>query len=272
LSVVQAGDVAAFAAAIPSAGASLRRCWEDEVNLDFRAALEWATGQLSAVRNVVSVISLPMGYQPAADHMVVLRAQAAPYRWASIALLERDGKVVSVIEGEEQCGPDRLQPPESFVVPPPVQDLASLDPARRSGVAMIDAVLEVLQRGNESDITDLIQYRGIPCGGDSRPACPQGEAAGTSIDALPHAMCVPGFETRDQAPGALSRDWSRDALYAVTSLPDGRDGVLIVLAGPDGPFAMEVVDGKIVAIRSACGPSHPNSLFNGNTSYLLPPP
>lgn len=270
LSVVRAGDVAAFAAAIPSAGISLRRCWEDEGILDVRAAGEWATEHLPRVRNVVSVINLPVGYQPVADHLIVLRTQVAPYFWGSIALLELDGKLVSVIQGEDQCGPDRLRPPESFVVEPPVQGLAAPDPARRSGITMIDAVLEVLQRGNEAEIIGLLTYRLVPCG-IGGPACLEGVPNGALVDAIPNKVCMPGFETRDQAPGTLSRDWSQYTLYAATSLNDGRDGALVVLAGSDGPFGLELEDGKIVAMNSGCGPENTNSYFDGTTSYLLPP-
>jgi hypothetical protein len=222
------------------------------------------------VRGVVSVIELPSGYVPAADHMVLLRTQPAPYRWASIALLELDGKVVGLIEGEEQCGPDKLQPPETFLVPPPVQGLTSLDPARRSGVGMIDAVLDVLQRGNEDRIIDLLTYRALPCAG-AGPTCPQGAPAGSLVEAVPNRVCTDGFESRDQILSTLSREWSQYALYAVTSLKDGRDGVLVVLASPDGPFALELVEGKIVATNSGCGPGYPDTMFDGPTNYLLLP-
>jgi hypothetical protein len=40
---------------------------------------------------------------------------------------------------------------------------------------------------------------------------------------------------------------------------DERDGVLVVLAGSDGPFGLEIEDAKIVAMNSGCGPESPNS-------------
>ena len=136
---------------------------------------------------------------------------------------------------------------------------------------MIDKVLDTIQDGNESELISLLAYQLVPCG-DRGPVCPQGALPGFLIAALPHKMCGPAFETPAEAPGALSRDWSQDALYAATSLQSGRDGALIVLTGPDGSFAMELEDGKIVAINSGCGPSRPDSLFVGVTNYLLPPP
>jgi len=135
---------------------------------------------------------------------------------------------------------------------------------------MIDAVLEVLQRGNEEDIVDLLTYRSLPCADDG-PACPLGATTGSPVEAMPNEVCLGGFETADQAPGALSRDWSQYALHAVTSLKDGREGALVVLASPDGPSAIELEEGKIVAINSGCGPGYPDTLFDGPTNYLLPP-
>ena len=135
---------------------------------------------------------------------------------------------------------------------------------------MIDAVLEVLQRGNEEEIIDLLTYRALPCAG-AGPTCPQGAPAGSLVDAMPNKVCVGGFDTADEAPGAVSRDWSQYALHAVTSLKDGREGALVVLASSDGPFAIELVEGKIVAINSGCGPGYPDTLFDGPTNYLLPP-
>ena len=76
LSVMQTGDISSFASAIPGAGVSLRRCWESDVDLDLRAAREWATEQMPRVRGVLSVIDLPSGYLPAADHMILLRDSA----------------------------------------------------------------------------------------------------------------------------------------------------------------------------------------------------
>jgi hypothetical protein len=271
LSVVEARDLAAFASAIPSAGTSLRRCGEDDLILDARAAREWAADQLPRVRDVVSIISLPMGYLPKADHMIVMRTQVAPYRWASIAVLQGGGEILGLIEGEEHCGPDRLQPPESFLLPPPAQGLSSLDPGRRSGVGMIDEVLQVLKGGKEAEIISLIEYRPFPCGGERAPVCPPGSLTGTPVEAIPHEMCGPGFDTAAQAPGVLSRDWSQESLYAVTSLANGRDGALVILTGPDGSMALELEESKIVAISSGCGPAHPDSLLQGKTSYLLAP-
>ncbi len=257
----------------------------------------WASDLVSAADSLYAVVELPDGYQPAARHLLILITREGPYWWQTQGILETGGAVVAIIspawlidtqpnlvaaDGSViEKGSVSLRfgdclplPPAAYLVPPPQGGLAGLDPTRRSGMPLVDSLLDALHSGNASAMEALIDYSQRPCvvplpnlgtGGDV--PCEQNETAGTLVDVLPISVCEGGWSRRPAADQLIS-DRQHLALYAMVA-PNS-----LVLASPDGRSQVwQLSDKGLQGISSRCGDQHPDRMLGGydTTRFLLPP-
>ena len=170
-----------------------------------------------------------------------------------------------------------------------------LDGARRSGVAIVDTLLDAIQADDTEALAALIDYEQQGCiveplGIGSPPFCRPDEPEGTQLDVLLSMQCEGSYARSDEIEPLLKNliegDW---ALYAVADLGEVTPriellrGTLIAVVvaenntGPD-PFlnarALHFSQDGLTAIRYGCGQSDPNQLiWNGGVpDFLLPPP
>ena len=241
---------------------------------------------LPRIAGVHAVARLPQGYQPAATHLVILIEQVNPFHWQALGILEREGKIAGFIDGE--CPPDFLYPPADYIVRPPSGGIANVDASRRSGIPIIDAILDALQTGDEARWRDLVVFTPTPCHNyDYGAPCPPGAPDGTLVEAISTVGCHGGYmlpEDFDAGHGALQRsNLGGGARYAVVGVlrpqdqtlgqgsPDAGVGLLL-LGGPAGSgSALTISLGGITSFNGGCG-WHPEWLIRGHPSFLLAPP
>jgi hypothetical protein len=202
-----------------------------------------------------------------------------------VGLLERQGEIVLLITGG--CEAQRLYPPAGYLVPPPPGGLSGLDAARRSGIPLVDAILDAARAGDEAAMARLIQYTPVAC---SEPGqigtlpCPPGTAAGTAVDALPISACEGGYAFPAEAARQLV-DVARAPLYAVMAprpperqagtpaLTDSSAGVVLLASRGRGAAALSIGAQGVTNVRRGCSVLHPEWLVgNDQPAFLLPPP
>ncbi|HEX5140735.1 MAG TPA: helix-turn-helix transcriptional regulator [Dehalococcoidia bacterium] len=261
-------------------GFPVRTCSEKDSQRDIDWLRDWARDSLSRVVGLDSVVNLPEGYQPPGDHLILLNTQTAPYRWSALGIVERQGRIVGLLTGDDSCGTTRMYPPAGYILPPPVAGAAGFDPLRRSGVAVIDDALDAAQAGDAAAMASLIVYEQVECGMEFGAACPVGVAKGTQVDAVPITFCEGGYETRDTAPAAFVRRLADAAIYAIAEDSTGDSsgglnpgsGAPAVMTRSDGsPFTVFFNDAGITGIAFQCGFSSPDWLLTGTPNFLLPP-
>ncbi len=254
-----------------------------------------ATRRLSEIGQQVigvhSVVELPVGYLPVADHMLLMVLEISPYRWSMAALIERDGAIV----GFDLCETDRpesLYPPQAYPVPP-VADLADLDPARRSGIEPIDMFLDALAASDLSALLGRVDYKQVACVREQRgiggpPLCGEGEPEGTLVDVVIFAQCEGHYVRRQDmaAPFSLllGKSW---ALYSVVQPgPPSRDSftpgiwqaILVDLEAAADSFQRSISpwfnEAGLSGFLNTCGQANPGDVERSGTApaFLLPPP
>jgi hypothetical protein len=225
---------------------------------------DWAKEALTQAIKIDSVAQLPQGYVPGAEHLLVVTTRVNPYRYESFGLLEQGGKIQGILLGSDLCTESAMYPPAKYQVAPPSTGLAALQASRRSGDALIDAVLDAIQAGDRRGLSALMSPRD------------------GSISVI---GCSGGAVTPSDAAAFLQTS-SAKLLYAVSEefVIDGSGPRLtvIALAKADGSSLGLVVDGRgIIEIFDACGTKHPEWLLGGlgrertglpfDTSFLLAP-
>jgi len=187
------------------------------------------------------------------------------------------------------CSPERLYPPAAYLVPPPAGGVAGLQPGRRSGIPVVDAVLDAAGRGDAEALERLAVFGQTACGPEFAPPCPPGSPAGTPVQAFPVSACHGGYSLPGEAGRNLAQSLAGSRLYAVVEqgkqappLPDQPEAnlgvALLVPPSPPGQTltvsqALLFSDKGVVAMRGSCGPWHPEWLAGSvETSFLLPPP
>ncbi|MGH2377237.1 MAG: hypothetical protein ACRDGT_02040 [Candidatus Limnocylindria bacterium] len=251
----------------------------------------WSKQTVADLYGLHAVAIVPAGHQPEADHLVVTFRQIKPYWWAATGIFERQGEIVGVITAEHGCSVEVIAPAGRYVVAPPTGGVSGIDPSRRSGIAVIDAVLDAAEARDEAAMDALIEYTRDPCGdpsgappGAGPPACPPGTTPGTLVEILPEIVCHGGHAERDRAARAVI-EWMKldrpSGLYAVVEAtsPGGRNDspdtrYLAVIASRDGPaVTLSIGERGVSRIDASCGPAHPEARIGGPPpSYLLPPP
>ena len=238
-----------------------------------------------------TVAAVPDGDLSTAEHSIILVIEDSPYVWSAAALLERDGRIAGINECPDYAI-DGLYPVLAYRAAP-LPNLDDLDPARRSGVEVIDAFLDAMADDDIETMSTLIDYEQIGCTtGDrvlgSPPACLPGEEDGTTIDAVLSMQCEGGYTRSIQA---LLERLAEDevALYAVADLGPLnqntdflRGSYVAVLLNPspdpeerfvDG-FALHFSDQGLTAVRHPCSQTTPDQLVwtGGSPNFLLAPP
>jgi hypothetical protein len=289
ISLLEAQDAGALLSALaPPNALSVRdgqECGGSESRQDAAFAEAWSRQAAAQAYGIHAVIRPPEGYQPAGDHLIILITQQNPYSWQAVGLLERQGEIVLLITGG--CEAQRLYPPAGYLVPPPPGGLSGLDAARRSGIPLVDAILDAARAGDEAAMARLIQYTPVAC---SEPGqigtlpCPPGTAAGTAVDALPISACEGGYAFPAEAARQLV-DVARAPLYAVMAprpperqagtpaLTDSSAGVVLLASPGRGAAALSIGAQGVTNVRRGCFVLHPEWLVgNDQPAFLLPPP
>jgi hypothetical protein len=281
LAVVETGDAGTLLAAFADpAAVPVRECQGSGSRRDAAYAAEWARTASTQIRGLHSVATLPAGYEPRADHMLIAYRQIKPYWWAALGILERGGEIVGLITGDG-CSPEDMYPPAGYVVPPPAGGVAGLDPSRRSGIAIVDAILDAAAARDEAAMDRLIEYTPIACGDPTGfiphtgpPPCPTGVARGTPVDILPEVVCAGIHLSRDGAPKEVIQRIGFDhpsGLYAVTRPPEGDLGVVIA-SSRGGSTVVTVGERGIKRLAAGCGPRHPDTFLRGTRpTFVLAP-
>jgi len=280
LSVVEAGSQQDLVAALATPDGTLfRGCRRYDETLDSAGIAAWAATTLPIVFNLASVTHLPAGYHPTAEHLIVFRTQLNPLLWSGFGLVEQDGKIIAVFDVERGCQVEVMYPPPSYIVPPPPGGAAGLDPARRSEIPLVDAVLDAGYAGDADALDRLISYRSAPCGIEFAPECPAGLAPGTLVEGLSSTACHGGHIKRDEAPAALIQLIQSSALYGITpqGITNGVPDPLLVLmvstkTERQNPASLVFDATSVVAISRNCSGLVPDWTLGGRPNFLLPPP
>lgn len=289
LATLQARNAIGLLAAFADPATPLvRECQGLESKKDAAYAASWSQETARQIYGMHAVARLPDGYQPRADHLLIAVRQLKPYWWEPMGILERQGRIVGLITSDSGCFVEGLYPAARYLVPPPDGGLTGLDPARRSGIPSVDALLDAARAGDEVAMAGLIVYTPVACGDSvvphGPPGCPPGAAPGTPVDVFPEIVCAGNYYSRERAPAALIAMMKSGgaplALYAVTearSAPDpGAPGSIVgvVLASRDGgALVLGVTEHGVTSAYAGCGPLHPEALIgSAQPSFLLPPP
>jgi hypothetical protein len=155
--------------------------------------------------------------------------------------------------------------------------LNKFDSSRRSGVPIIDRILDAIQARTPGAFDGLVDFGEIAC--TTRPqigalGCPAGLADGALVPAIPSVVCEGGYVT---STDSLDRRFIESDLdvYAVVKRPGASSaGWTILLANSEGGnMAINVESGGITGLRRGCGRYHPEWLIEqASPDYLLPPP
>jgi hypothetical protein len=226
-----------------------------------------------------AVARVPPGWDPPASNVMILIEELNPYSWESLAIYERDGRIVGVSAGG-YCSPKSFYPPATLLVAPPALG-GQIDRERRSGIEAVDSIIDTLEARNEPRLASLIQYSKVPCSRDlgvgTPPKCPDGTPPGTPIDALGRG-CEGSYFVPPTAAADLIRTLREPILYALVERPPAAAGGSPVLAatliqGRGVTSTLLIANGRIVGIETTCpAPSDPIWQVRGAPDFLLPPP
>ncbi len=98
--------------------------------------------------------------------------------------------------------------------------------ARRTGIAEVDVVLDVLFAGDADAVRDLVSFTPTACAANPQylgdpPLCHPDEPDGAAVDMFPHLACHGGFIRPEEMDSAyLSMASPSGQLYAVYRAPD----------------------------------------------------
>lgn len=281
LEKIERRDAAGLLAAIEDAnGLYVRDCGGEEWPREAGFIDKWSRDLTAQLFGVYAVAHVPAQFEPDADHLLIAYRQLKPYWWTANGILERDGRIVGLITGDWRCEPERMYPQGKYLVPPPKGGLEGIDPTRRSGIAIVDAVLDAAAAGDERAMDGLIDYTKEACGdpsgmppGAGPPECPSGVADGTLVEILPYIVCEGGHLRRENAAGGLIETIglrSSAGLYAATG---SADHLGVVIAKDRGGVLLSMTDRGVNQVHLGCGPQHPDSLLGSSTpTFLLAPP
>jgi DNA-binding CsgD family transcriptional regulator len=297
LDLLETRDADGLVAVVESADALfVRSCGDIDEVKDRAYAEEWAATTTDLDLRVHAVVRLPVGYQPPAEHLILLVTEVNPYRWQTLGVFERDGQIAGIVPLDDSCDPSSLYPPR-LLVPPPAPD-ALLDRTRRSGIPAIDAVLDAIYAEDEAKLATLIDYPRVECsleiGPGAPPYCPAGSSPGTLVQAI-RTGCHGDYTPPDLAPARLVNMLADTALYLVAA-PDPQppaSGVttlgVVVLARQNEPdsaqgsqaiprtygiAALAIAETGITDVRpSGCGLTGAMQfVHSAYPDFLLPPP
>ncbi|HLG12353.1 MAG TPA: hypothetical protein VI876_11405, partial [Dehalococcoidia bacterium] len=169
----------------------------------------------------------------------------------------------------------------TYLIPPLDPTLERFDSSRRSGVPIVDAVLDALQSSDPAPFDGLIDFHPVACGSRPQiggpPPCPPGVAEGTPIPAISYGACEGGFLT--SADSLTRKNIGEDfEVYAVVERPRTTAGSppawsVILSRSGSGSLAISVGSDGITSLHRGCGAFHPEWLTDQQSpDFLLPPP
>ncbi len=99
-------------------------------------------------------------------------------------------------------------------------------PPGRTGIEIVDTVLEAIETGDEEALTPLVRLEDRPClrnvPTEAQPLCLEEEATGTPVSTFTYAACVGTLHERATVESVASRIITRDlSLHAVYEMPEG---------------------------------------------------
>jgi DNA-binding CsgD family transcriptional regulator len=200
-------------------------------------------------------------------------------KWAAVCVVGAGiGLAVAAVlltrgDGETPAGATATVSPSGTPSATATAGIAGKD---QTGDPRLDAVIQAVLSGDRALMESFVQLQDVPCGFDfdsgNRMNCGT-LPTGTLMPAFAHVGCDEVFWTPDgQYPWIDSLQSRSPQLYAVyredpatanppTVAPRG-SAVALFQTQFNGGFAIDALDGKIIAERGACGP-FPYSLTNG---------
>jgi hypothetical protein len=149
-------------------------------------------------------------------------------------------------------------------------------PGQRTGVAIVDDVIGLVERGDAEGLSKLAVNRDVPCIGstdDSRngPRCPAGVAIGTPLSKHLRLACEGDFVDEARLSEVLSVKEPRLFGVGKSSAPDSAYRLIFTGLRDRQPFSFALsmaADGRVTTTHVNCGPS---SMLGGIYAWLLPP-
>jgi hypothetical protein len=288
LALVQARDVDGLVRRSRLDGGDFpaEQCLRREQTWDARQLRDWLGHLASSAVGIRAIAVAPEGYRPASGDLVIFVVQTAPLDWSLESILVSAGEIRAA---SADCAPN---PPLAILVPEPPAGEAPA-PGRRTGVDVIDRVLDAIAAGDAAALAPLVDYHEVGCvaqpaGIGSPPTCDPGEAAGTPVSVITGASCE-GYPIRQRDIGETlaSLASAGGTLYAAWDLgpiPEhqlGANGsVEVVLSRPGqggrglAGVALWFSDRGFNSIWYGCGPYPPHALLGSGyaPTYVLAPP
>jgi hypothetical protein len=294
---VDSADVLPATRAEPGETSGPELCWGDMSFQDAAYVRRWFKGwgqpvAIHAVATIARDYEETEGQPIGGDHEIMVVLQLDRYTWQVGSLYERDGRIVGIRCRPTPTYPDPREIP--YIVPPPSE--GSLPPlSRRSGVGVVDAVLDALQASNAAALADLIDYDMVACvsqslGPGSPPVCRPDELPGTPVPAFITAACEGGYTRLDDYLGADSTrtpailqdsDWRLYALLETSRSPSVMVAVLVSsvreadISGQtlQRSTAIGLSAQGVKMIATGCQQSPESRIDSAaSPSFLLPPP
>lgn len=195
----------------------------------------------------------------------------------------QDGRIITFTNRCAQPAEDFVEgvAPEGFVLPPLEPD------ARRTGIAELDTVPDVLFAGDADAVRDLVSFTAAACeaepiGLGAPPMCRPDEPDGTAVDVYPHSYCEGVYIRPEDMEGKYSSLASASGrLYAVYRAPDTysppTEYVVIYTdastrTGADNALAVWIADGRIIGSYSGCAGTPEEFIDSYRLKDLVLPP
>ena len=237
-----------------------------------------------------SAVEVPDTYWPAADWLIVFTTGLRQFEY-DLAIVLDDDEIVAVAKASCANGAiERVYPPAYLVPPPPL--VGPVPEWRRSGIAIVDEVLDALEDSDPAQLRALVRYAESACEeGTSEDLhvylpCLDDEAPGTVGLRVGVPTCHGDYYRPEQFEESLHRliD-ARLHLHSVSAVagsffspnefwPDGRY-VVTLATSPHVGTALILSEAGIVGTWVGCGNYHPTD-FNrappAEPVFLLSPP
>jgi hypothetical protein len=234
---------------------------------------------MNAEPDLHSVVIPPDSYWPPATQIINFHtARSDMWRPVVMAVIVRGGAIVGLSTAwclnSEVI--ESLYPPDYVVAPTPLD--TPLDPKRRSGIPVVDRVLDALQTGDPDALVGLLTPGEVSCSGG---LCGPKDQEGTLVEAFLVIGCEGGYVPADQAANYLPSD-AESTLFAVTDISGGfftrpipQLQYVAILVGDDGTgVAFLMSDVGILGVFIGCGSEHPSNFVRPDPpepDFLLPP-
>ena len=159
-------------------------------------------------------------------------------------------------------------------------------PAGRTGIEIVDSVLEAIETDDENALSALVRLedrlclRNVPT--EIQPLCLEEEATGAAVRTFMVAACVGTLHERATAEGVAGRIIDQDlSLYAVYSMPEGNSYSALyslLFNEPDPAGTPELLRGvavllsenQIVATDGKCGSPASSFVVDEGLRELIP--